>query len=149
MSSPPFWEIKSLAQMTQTEWESICDGCARCCLQKLEDEDTGEVYYTDLACRYLDLESCRCKDYANRTVRVHNCVSLSIDRMDALQWLPDTCAYRLLADGKGLSAWHPLISGTAASVLAAGISVKGKCIAETEVPCDRWEDHLIDWVQIE
>ena len=148
MPEPRFWETKSLGQMTGPEWESLCDGCARCCLQKLEDEDTGEVYYTDLACRNLDLTSCRCKDYAQRTRQVSNCISLGVDNLDALQWLPNTCAYRLIAEGIRLYDWHPLISGSAVSVVEAGISIKGKCITETAVPSNQWEEHLIDWVQI-
>ncbi|MCF7982562.1 MAG: YcgN family cysteine cluster protein [Pseudomonadales bacterium] len=148
MSDQRFWEIKSLKQMTRPEWESLCDGCARCCLQKLEDEESGDVYYTDLACHFLDLDSCRCKDYEKRSLRVHNCISLTPDNMDVLQWLPDTCAYRLIAEGKGLYAWHPLISGSADSVLKAGVSIHGRCLSETDVPDNDWEDHLIDWVQI-
>ena len=127
-----FWKRKSLAEMTTKEWESLCDGCALCCLQKMEDEETGDVYFTDIACRLLDTETCRCTDYAARSKLVSDCLVLSVDDPDAFHWLPGSCAYRRLAEGKGLPDWHPLITGNPDSVHEAGISAKGKMVSETE-----------------
>lgn len=127
-----FWKRKSLAEMSAGEWESLCDGCALCCLHKLENEDTGEVFYTDIACKLLDVNSCRCTDYAARAKKVADCLVLSIDEPDAFQWLPATCAYRLLADGGELPEWHPLITGDPGSVHEAGISAMGKVVSENE-----------------
>ena len=127
-----FWKRKSLAEMTKAEWESLCDGCALCCLQKLEDEETGDIYFTDIACKLLDTDACRCTDYANRAKIVSTCLVLSADEPEAFNWLPGTCAYRLLADGEKLPEWHPLITGDPHSVHDVGISAKGKCLSETE-----------------
>lgn len=127
-----FWKRKSLAEMTNGEWESLCDGCALCCLQKLEDEDTGDVYFTDVACRLLNVETCRCVDYVARAKQVADCMVLSANRPEAFRWLPSTCAYRLLAEGEELPDWHPLITGDPDSVHDAGISAKGKMVSETE-----------------
>ena len=125
-----FWKRKSLAEMSKAEWESLCDGCVLCCLQKLEDEDTGDIYFTDIACKLLDTDACRCTDYANRAKLVSTCLVLSVDEPEAFKWLPGTCAYRLIAEGEGLHDWHPLITGDANSVHKAGISAKGKCVSE-------------------
>lgn len=147
--SQPFWKTKSLKEMNRQEWESLCDGCALCCLQKLEDEDSGQVHYTNLVCRYLDEESCRCSDYQNRSILVPNCVWLTREDIDQFHWLPKTCAYRLLAEGKELYDWHPLISGSPDSVHEVGISVKGKTVSEEYIHPDQWQDHLIEWVEID
>ena len=126
-----FWKRKSLAEMTNGEWESLCDGCALCCLQKLEDEETGDVYFTDVACRLLDTETCRCTDYAARAKKVADCLVLSVDEPETFHWLPGSCAYRRLAEGKELPDWHPLRTGDPDSVHEAGISAKGKVVSET------------------
>jgi len=127
-----FWKRKSLAEMTNGEWESLCDGCALCCLQKLEDEETGDVYFTDVACRLLDTETCRCTDYAARAKKVADCLVLSVDEPETFHWLPGSCAYRRLAEGKELPDWHPLRTGDPDSVHEAGISAKGKVVSETK-----------------
>ena len=127
-----FWKRKSLAEMSKSEWESLCDGCALCCLQKLEDEETGDVYFTDIACRLLDTKTCRCTDYSSRAKKVADCLVLSVDEPEAFHWLPGSCAYRRLAEGKDLPEWHPLLTGDPDSVHQAGISAKGKVVSETE-----------------
>ena len=146
MSATPFWVRKTLVEMTAEEWESLCDGCGRCCLAKLEDEDDGEVYFTSVSCRLLDTETCRCTDYPNRLAQVPDCVALSPDTVAAIHWLPGTCAYRLVAEGRPLYPWHPLLSGSSQSGHRAGISVRGRVISEACVPAADLEDHIIHWV---
>jgi uncharacterized cysteine cluster protein YcgN (CxxCxxCC family) len=131
--------------MSQIEWESLCDGCGRCCLVKLEDEDTGEIHNTSLSCRLLDTVTCRCTDYASRHARVDDCIRLDAGNVTSLKWLPASCAYRTLAEGRDLAWWHPLISGTAQTVIDAGISVAGQVISETEVEEQAAVDHMRDW----
>ena len=145
ISVRPFWKTKSMEEMDKQEWESLCDGCARCCLEKLEDEDTEEIHFTHLVCRYLDQEKCSCTDYKNRAVLVPHCVELTPQNVLEYKWLPNTCAYRLVAEGKDLPDWHPLITGTHDSVLEAGIAVTGKCISEEFVEFEDWQDHIITW----
>lgn len=142
-----FWKEKSLFEMSENEWESLCDGCARCCLHKLEDEVTEAVHYTAVVCRYLDEDRCRCTEYDKRTELVPDCVQLT--PLGALDygWLPKTCAYRTLAEGRDLEWWHPLVSGSKETVHAAGISVKGKCIPEQFVHESGLEEQIITWVE--
>ena len=142
-----FWETVPLAEMNTAQWESICDGCAKCCLHKLEDEDSGEIYYTKVVCRYLDQDSCQCGDYAARQVLVPECVKLTPDNLEDLHWMPSTCSYRLLYEGGSLPKWHPLLSGNDSSVHSAGISVRGRCISEEYVHPDGLEEHIIHWIE--
>lgn len=141
----PFWRTKSLAEMSPTEWEALCDGCARCCLNKLEEEESGEVFWTAVACRLLDGETCRCRDYSRRHERVPDCLRLTPETVPELGWLPPTCAYRLVAEGRDLYWWHPLVSGDAASVHAAGISVRGRTVSEEGVALEELEDFIVTW----
>lgn len=138
-----FWQTKTLAEMSPSEWESLCDGCGKCCLHKLQDADTDEVFGTNVACRLLDLGTCRCTDYPNRKIKVPDCVQLSPETAGTLPWLPPTCAYRLLAHGNPLPDWHPLVSGDPETVHTAGISVRGRAVSEKQAgPLDA---HLVDW----
>jgi len=139
----PFWKYKSLSDMTPVEWERLCDGCGKCCLYKLEDEDTKEIFYTNVACRYLELETCRCMVYSQRKELMPTCMALTPDVVMRISWLPETCAYRLLAEGKELPAWHPLISGSHHSVHAAGISVCGKVISEMGIDLEELDRYVI------
>ena len=143
--TPPFWRTKALAEMTRAEWESLCDGCGRCCLLKLQDEDSDEVDYTDVACRLLDLGACRCTRYAERKQLVPGCVVLTPDRLDRLTWMPSTCAYRLLHEGRDLPWWHPLVSGDLEDVHRAGVSVRGRVVPEKAVAEEDLEDRIVEW----
>ena len=145
MTSPKFWESKSLAAMTSDEWESLCDGCGKCCVIKLEDVDDGSIHYTDIGCRLLDGKSCQCKDYSNRKKEVPDCVILSPSRLDSLPWMPSTCAYRLLHEGKDLPLWHPLVSGDKESLHKAGISVRNQIFPENDIAEDDYPAHIKVW----
>jgi uncharacterized cysteine cluster protein YcgN (CxxCxxCC family) len=143
----PFWRRKSLSQMTDSEWESLCDGCGRCCLNKLEeDESAVETFYTDVGCRLLDGQTCRCRDYKHRLDLVDDCVQLTPESLKTIKWLPPSCAYVLLGQGRDLYWWHPLVSGDPETVHAAGVSVRGRVRAtELDVPDDELEDYIVDW----
>lgn len=143
---PAFWKQKSLAAMNREEWESLCDGCGKCCLHKLEDEDSGELAYTRVICRYFDEDSCRCQVYAERKTRVLSCVVLTPGNLKDLPWMPQTCAYRLLYEGKDLPAWHPLLSGSRKLIEESGNTVAGKVISEEFVHEDGYDEHLVKWV---
>lgn len=131
--SEPFWRTKTLEEMSAREWESLCDGCARCCLVKLEDEDTEEIHLTRLSCSMLDLGTCRCSDYENRHTKMPDCVAIDAEAVRTLTWLPESCAYRRIAEGRDLAWWHPLVSGSAETVHQAGISVRGMARSEAGV----------------
>jgi hypothetical protein len=144
-----FWEDKSMSEMTPEEWEALCDGCGRCCLIKLEDEHTGEIVTSDVHCRLLDDQTCRCSDYPNRKAKVPDCIKLTPDNVAQIPWMPVTCAYRRLAEGRGLAWWHPLVSGDPETVVAAGVSVRGRTVAEGSVKSRDWLDHEVDWPNFE
>jgi uncharacterized cysteine cluster protein YcgN (CxxCxxCC family) len=139
----PFWRTKKLSQMTQPEWESICDGCGKCCLHKLQYENSKRVHYTNVACRLLDLDSCRCTDYPNRRAKVPDCVQLTAGEIKKLNWLPTSCAYRVLANGGDLPWWHHLVSGSRETIHETGNSVRGRIVAEKSA--DILEHHIVSW----
>jgi len=138
-SDKPFWETKTLKEMTSAEWESLCDGCGRCCLYVLHNEETGDVFETDVACKLFDAKKRRCTDYENRQKRVPDCVRLTPENAGGLNWMPDSCAYKRLANGKSLPDWHPLITGDSATVAQAGIAVSPDLIPEGEI-----DDELLE-----
>lgn len=140
--TPRFWETKRLDQMTREEWEAVCDGCGKCCLMKLEDEDTGEVHPTNIACKLLDRDTCRCSDYRRRRAFIPDCVRLTPRLLDTIGWLPGSCAYRLLHEGKPLPEWHYLVCGDREAVHRAGQSVRGWTVSEAEAGDP--EHHLVD-----
>ena len=142
----PFWKTKTLAEMSEAEWESLCDGCGKCCLCKLEDMDSGEIYWTSVGCRLFDPKACRCTDYRRRQEKVADCVRLTPENVGTISWLPHSCAYRVLASGGDLAWWHPLVSGDRETVHLAGISVRGRVTAlETEIEDDEaYLDHLLE-----
>ena len=142
-----FWQHKTLAEMTPQEWESLCDGCGRCCLKKLQDEETGHVAYTDVACKLLDRNRCRCRRYRRRHELVPDCIALDATDKSAFDWLPTTCAYRKVAAGQDLDWWHPLVSGDPESVHRAGISVRGRALAERDVGADELPTRIIRWIK--
>ncbi len=140
-----FWETKKLSEMTTEEWESICDGCGKCCLNKLEDEDNGEIFFTSVVCNLINLDTCRCTRYSERTTLVPECLDLKQHDFAEYNWLPSTCAYRLLADGEKLPSWHPLVSGSKDTVKEAGVSICSYAMKESEI--DDLEDHIIEWLE--
>ncbi|ATJ89608.1 hypothetical protein HK16_15045 [Acetobacter senegalensis] len=139
----PFWETTPLQDMTTAQWESLCDGCGRCCLHKLRDEETDEIHYTSVACRLLDVSTCRCTDYVQRHRKVQDCITLTPEMVAGLDWLPPDCAYRRLSEGRSLPLWHPLLTGTAETVLESGASAAGRCISERKA--GDLEDYLVTW----
>jgi uncharacterized cysteine cluster protein YcgN (CxxCxxCC family) len=143
-----FWERHALDQLTAPEWEALCDGCGRCCLHKLEYEDTGEIDYTRVACKLLDLSTAQCSNYPERRKHVPDCVQLTPQNIDSINWLPPTCAYRRLNEGRGLPRWHPLLSGDPQSVMKAKISVAGRVLPETAVDEDELDEHVIRWIRM-
>jgi uncharacterized cysteine cluster protein YcgN (CxxCxxCC family) len=145
MKISPFWLEKPLTELTRNEWESLCDHCAKCCLHKIEDIDTREIHFTNVCCRFLDQQTCRCTEYKDRSVRVPDCVTLTPDDLIDPYWLPSTCSYRLIAENKPLPDWHPLLTGNCESTCEAGQQICGRVISETEA--DKLEQHLITWVQ--
>jgi uncharacterized cysteine cluster protein YcgN (CxxCxxCC family) len=140
---PPFWKTKSLAEMSREEWESLCDGCGRCCLHKLRDDETDAIAWTNVACRLLDTQTCRCRDYKHRRRRVPDCVRLTPEALEEIDWLPPSCAYRRLEEGRDLAWWHPLVSGDPETVHTAGVSVRGRAIDERIA--GQLEDHVTAW----
>lgn len=142
----PFWKTKPLSDLSKAEWEALCDGCGKCCLQKLEDDETGRIHLTIVACKLLDIERCRCSDYAQRQTRVGECVRLRPDNVLKLA-LPGTCAYRRLAEGRDLPSFHPLVSGDANSVHEAGMSVRGWALSERDVHEDELENYVVTWAE--
>jgi uncharacterized protein len=144
MEQKAFWEEKSLEDMTAAEWESLCDGCARCCMFKLQDDETGELFQTNVICRLIDLETCCCTAYSERSTLVPSCLTLTPEMVRTLNWLPETCAYYLLARGKKLAWWHPLVSGNPGTVRKAGISVHGNINREADVDMNHLDDYVLD-----
>jgi len=140
-----FWKTKTLAEMTTEEWESLCDNCGKCCLHKLEDEDTGDIYFTSVVCNLIDLDTCRCTRYSERTILVPECLDLKQHDFAEYNWLPATCAYRLLTDGEPLPDWHPLLSKNPDSVRDTGVSIRSYAMKESEI--DDLEDHIIEWLE--
>jgi uncharacterized cysteine cluster protein YcgN (CxxCxxCC family) len=143
----PYWERKTLAEMSREEWEGLCDGCGRCCLHKLEEEESGHLAYTAVACRLLDTRTGQCSDYPRRQDKVPDCLVLDPGRVSEFVWLPQSCAYRRLAEGRGLASWHPLVSGDPETVHRAGISVGGRVVSEAHVPASHLHEYVIHWIK--
>jgi len=145
VSERPLWKDKALGEMSMDEWESLCDRCGKCCVLKIEDADTGQVHYTDVACKLLHCSTANCTNYAQRKRFVPDCITLSPDNLDSLPWMPDTCAYRILHEGGELADWHPLVSGDPESPRRAGMSVAGRVFPEESVPLTNLIDHITRW----
>ena len=145
----PFWQTKRLEQMTREEWESLCDGCGQCCLIRFEDEDTGKVFATSVHCRLFDSQKCTCTDYVNRKEHVPDCIKLTPWNIETLEWMPKSCAYRRIHEGRGLANWHPLVSGDRETVHTAGVSIRGQTINEVELakPEDAVEYEAVEWLE--
>ena len=141
----PFWKEKSLSEMSKTEWESLCDNCGKCCCIRLEDEDTGQIYITDIACKLFDPSVCRCTDYTNRSVKVPDCVTLTPENVDKLHWMPQTCAYRLVAEGKDLPDYHHLVSGSHDTIHEVGMSVQDAVVSESLVDEEQHPHRIVIW----
>jgi len=139
-----FWQHKSLSEMSASQWEALCDGCGRCCLHKLEDADTGEIFYTSIACHLLDIHRCHCTAYSNRAKAASDCLVLILQNTEIFSWLPKTCAYRRLFEGRALPPWHPLVSGDPESVHAAGISLRHRAVSDLHVNAQDFENYIID-----
>jgi len=142
MVEQPFWQIKSLSEMTESEWESLCDGCGQCCLNKLIDADTDEIYFTNVACNLLNIKTCQCRHYERRFEFEPDCIKLTRENLDTFDWLPLTCAYRLLREGEMLPDWHPLVTGSKAAMHKAKISVRHIAVPESQMT--EWEDHILN-----
>ena len=147
LTQSKFWEHKQLHELSYDEWEALCDGCAKCCLHKFQDEDTFEYFYTNVACKLLDTYQCRCTSYHNRSELEPGCVILSPLHASSVEWLPETCAYRRIANGLPLEAWHPLNSGDPDSEHKSGISVRGKSIREQDIDIKDLEDYISPWIK--
>lgn len=139
-----FWKQKTLSQMTREEWESLCDSCGKCCAIRLEDIDTGELLSTNVVCKYLDQTDCRCQSYIQRSKLVPDCLTLTPELLPKIDWLPETCAYRLLRDGEPLPDWHPLVSGDSESVIKSGHSVQGRVVSEYDIHPDDLDNFIIE-----
>lgn len=142
----PFWQSKSLSEMTDQEWESICDGCGKCCLQKLQDDETEEVYYTNLSCHQLDINACQCKVYQERFSYVGSCINLTAKDVSTFSWLPDTCSYKVLHETGELPNWHPLVTGSRKEMIKQGLTISHYAVNEKNVAEEDWDTHIIRWV---
>ena len=145
MPAQPYWKTKNMAEMSRKEWESLCDGCGKCCCIRLEDEDTADIYITDVVCKLFDSNTCQCTDYPNRSKKVPDCVTLTPDNVDKLHWMPQTCAYRLIAEGKDLPDYHHLVSGSRDTIHAVGMSVQDAVVSELQVDEDELHHRLVVW----
>jgi len=143
-SSLPFWQTTALDQMSPQQWESLCDGCAQCCAHKLEDQETNEIFYTNVVCQYLDTQQCRCNVYPERQQKVPDCIQITPQNAGTLSWIPDSCAYKRLAKGQSLPDWHPLITGNSDSAILANMSVSGKVISEDDINEEDMEDFIVE-----
>ena len=144
---PQFWKKYSLTELNSAEWEALCDGCGLCCLIKLEDEELQEIAYTKVACKLLDCQTAQCSNYSQRVQHVPDCIQLTPEKLANIQWLPASCAYRRLEQGKSLPSWHYLNSGTRSSIIQAKISAAGRCISEVEVDEEQIEDYIVRWIR--